>query len=610
MIDNNSIESQDNKPSHKFPNLTLTVIGLLLLVTTIFFYPDERLKLVQETPQLSQMLPPTETNSPTAIPASIPTVETISQSPGFFAYPSHFGTLILSIREGKDIHLFLYQPFLEDWSGIGFAGLPLTRITNGPYQDITPSVSPNGTKIAFASNRKGPWDIYILDLLSGETQQYTDTATYDSNPTWSPDGQWLAYESYQNNNLEILIQDIDKTSGAITLTNHPGADYSPSWSGQGRWISYISDRNGVQEVWYADLDSRQDDNSVRVANLPGLTVKHPTWTSDGRYLTWAIVTEEGNHSLVTWDSQYPDRDPIYSGSGDWPLWTGNDEILYTIIEQPYENYLAAYPGFENESQVMMPAIKLPGPVEGISWREENSFDILSNFESGPQSTALWEPEDEDIENLAENQKDLIHMRNLVAPYPQFSQDAIGSFSSLRQTVKDTVGWDFLSTLENAYVPLEYPLTPNVNQNWLFTGRGISLNDRPRMADWLILVREEFSNQTFWRVYLRANTQQGLSGKPLQEISWDFNARYSGNNNYYENGGARSKHIQDGYWVDFTELAEAYGWKRFPAETYWQFSESASRYQYFAFTQGLNLETALLQLYPAGAIQNLIISANP
>ncbi len=610
MIDNNSIESQDNKPPQKFPNLTLTVIGLLLLVTAIFFYPDERLKLVQETTQPTQMLPPTETSSPTATPASIPTAESVSQSPDYFAYPSHFGTLILSIREGKDIHLFLYQPFLEDWSGIGFAGLPLTRITNGPYQDITPSVSPNGTKIAFASNRKGPWDIYILDLLSGETQQYTDTATYDSNPTWSPDGQWLAYESYQNNNLEILIQDIDKTSGAITLTNHPGADYSPSWSGQGRWISYISDRNGVQEVWYADLDSRQDDNSVRVANLPGLSVKHPTWTSDGRYLTWAIVTEEGNHSLVTWDSQYPDRDPIYSGSGDWPLWTGNDEILYTIIEQPYENYLAAYPGFENESQLMMPAIKLPGPVEGISWREENSFDILSNFESGPQSTALWEPEDEDIESLAENQKDLIHMRNLVAPYPQFNQDAIGSFSSLRQTVKDTVGWDFLSTLENAYVPLDYPLTPNVNQNWLFTGRGISLNDRPRMADWLILVREEFSNQTFWRVYLRANTQQGLSGKPLQEYSWDINARYSGNNNYYENGGARSQHIQDGYWVDFTELAEAYGWKRFPAETYWQFSESASRYQYFAYTQGLNLETALLQLYPAGAIQNLIISANP
>lgn len=146
--------------------------------------------------------------------------------------------------------------------------------------------------------------------------------------------------------------------------------------------------------------------------------------------------------------------------------------------------------------------------------------------------------------------------------------------------------------------------------WLFTGRGITVDDVPRMANWLVLVKEEFMDQTYWRVYIRANNQQGIQGKPLQDFNWSFEARYSGSNSDYENGGARSQHIQDGYWIDFTELADAYGWKRFPAEYFWQFSESASRYQYFAFTQDMSLQTALLQLYSQYDIEQLDISANP
>ena len=161
-----------------------------------------------------------------------------------------------------------------------------------------------------------------------------------------------------------------------------------------------------------------------------------------------------------------------------------------------------------------------------------------------------------------------------------------------------------------YVSIHEPLTPGVRLEWLFTGRGITIDDIPRMANWLVLVKEEYRDQTYWRVYIRANNQQGSYGKPLHDFTWNLDARYSGRNAQYENGGARSPYIQDGYWIDFTELADAYGWKRFPAEPFWQYSESASRYQYFAFTQEMNLQTALLQLYSQSDIQQLGINANP
>lgn len=597
--------------------MILLAIGAILVISAVILYPAAQRRMEEHpspdpstaglTPEAdSVQISITETSSPLA---SITPISDPSSTPVIFEFPSQFGALVLSIREGTDIHLFAYQPFLENIEEGTYNALPLTRITSGNQQDITPAISPDSTKIAFSSNREGFWDLYILDLISGETRKFTDTRTYDGNPTWSPDGQWLAYESYNINNLDIYIQDINQTQGPIPLTNHPAADYAPNWSGQGRRISYISTRNGVQEVWYADLDSVEKEKSVRVRNLPGVSVKHPTWTTDGRYLTWSIVTEEGNHSLVTWDADRPNLDPILAGTGDWPLWAGTGEVLYALIETPYDTFLTAYPGLKYDLQVMMPAVKLPGPVAGFSWAKGILLPTPADA-AQINPTPLWNPALLQDENSKIIKKDLFQLQDLNAPYPQLNQDAVSSFTSLRQETRDLSGWDFLSTLENVYLPLTEPIDLGVNQNWLYTGRGLSVNDIPRLANWLIMVREDYGTQTFWRLYIRANVQNGSQGLPLQNYFWDFNARYSSSNLNYENGGAISNSIPEGYWIDFTQLAAAFGWERFPAQSHWQYSESAARYQYFAFRQGLSLRSALLELYSPQAIQTLTSSPNP
>lgn len=592
--------------------LILIVIGVILIASAVLIYPLARRSL--EANRVLATLPATSTPeahspSPTyqlesageATPHPVP-------DPVLFAYPNQFGTLILSLREGLDSHLFAYQPFLEDWSGEGYSGLPLTRLTTGPHQDITPDISVDGRRIAFSSNRDGPWDIYILDLLSGEIERFTNTDAYDANPTWSPDGLWLAYESYQVDNLEIIIEDVGKTTGPIHLTTNPTADYAPDWSPQGRWISFISDRSGQPEVWYADLDSPQADKAVRIANLPGERIQHPAWSGDGRYLTWGLITNHGDHILVSWDSQNPDRNPVQTGSGDWPLWGGDAEMLYAVVEQPYQTYLTAYAGIEATSRLALPAIRLPAQVQGISWFGGSVYPLSAELDPGPGPTPLWEPITASGENPDTLPKRVIELRNLSAPSPAFNEEAVGSFTSLRAAVVEKAGWDFLSGLENAFVPLDQTLPPGVDLAWLYTGRGMMVTDIPRLSDWLILAREDYGAQTYWRVYIKAYNQQGYQGKPLQVNTWDLQARYSGKNSDYENGGAYSSSIPQGYWVDFTALAEAHGWSRFPTQSYWQLSEQASRYQYFAFTQGLDLEAALLELYSPAEIRDLINSA--
>lgn len=609
MSEDGNQDNHDQKPDSNWrSNLLLIIIALTLTITAVIFYPGARQKMLESrveiilssTPDLiSETHTPVPEPSQSNFPGPIPT-------PVVYATTSQFGSLVLSIREGNDIHLFLYRPFLENSSGINLSALPLTRISSGAHQDITPAISPDGLKIAFASNRDGPWDLYILDLSTGETSRFTDTTAYEGNPTWSPDGKWLAYERYQLNNLDIFIQDIDLTSGAIPLTNHPGADYAPNWSGQGRKISFVSTRNGKQEIWYADLDSQQADKAVQVPGIDGLSVDHPSWSTDGRYLSWSIITDEGNHSLVTWDSTRPEEKPIYAGPGDWPIWGGPGEILFTVIKTPYKNYLTAYPGYQPDVQVMLPAIEMPGTVEGISWVHNISLIISPEDPQINLPTPLWEGSS----FSGDGHQNLIELRNLDAPLPIFIEEAVSTFSPLRQKTRELAGWDFLSTLESAYLPLDVSLEPDINLGWLHTGRGLMINDIPRLADWLIVFREDYADKTFWRVYIKTNDQSGLHGRPIKEYPWDFNARYSGNNSAYENGGTRINAIPSGYWLDFTELAAAYGWSRFPAENHWQFSETASRYQYFAFNQGLSLESALLQLYSPEAIKGLTGFANP
>jgi TolB protein len=177
-----------------------------------------------------------------------------------------------------------------------------------------------------------------------------------------------------------------------------------------------------------------------------------------------------------------------------------------------------------------------------------------------------------------------------------------AFVALRRRAAREVGWDFLSSLEHAFVGINDPLPPGYLWNdWLYTGRAFAFNSAVFDAGWVEVVREDFGGETYWRVFVRTSPQDGSLGEPLRQIPWDFQARFAGDPVAYDEGGALKTTIPSGYYVDFTALVEDYGFHRLPALSTWRTFYPAVRYNEFAMTDGLDWMTAMLEIYPASAI---------
>ncbi|HVN53876.1 MAG TPA: hypothetical protein VMT46_06055 [Anaerolineaceae bacterium] len=502
--------------------------------------------------------------------------------------PISEGWMVLSLNDNGFAHLFAYQP----------QTLPLTRLTDNPWDDQTPAISPDGSRIAYSSRRNGYWDLYILDLTSGQTVQVTDTPEYDGAPSWSPDGTWLAYETYVENNLEIYLLSItDRSQPPIRLTQDKAADFSPAWApGVGRKIAFVSNRSGDNEIWMADLDN-VDERFVDISRSPQSSEDHPIWSPDGSSLAW-VSSVSGQSSIMRWDPTHPNQLAARVGSGDWAAWSPSGSWFVAHVPDPYTSYLTAYP--VNGDTLLLPPVTLPGAIHGLDWKGGTfPTDLPSPLAQAARAvstpvfkTILTPPQDGPA-----NRRSVVSLEDVSAPYPYLQDSVDEAFRALRRRVASELGWDFLASLENAYVPLTAPLSPGMGNDWLYTGRAFAFNPSPMSAGWIILVREDHGGQTYWRVYIKTRFQDGSQGKPVSQLSWDLNARSSGNTLAYEQGGLLASSAPAGYWLDFTDLASRFGWQRQPALVNWRTFYPGTLYNEFYVPDGLDWQSAILEIYP-------------
>jgi TolB protein len=166
------------------------------------------------------------------------------------------------------------------------------KVTNTRTLNITPTWSPDTQAIAYTSYRPSGGmgtfqDIIVSHIRIGkrETPANGDPKKQNYLPIWSPDGTKIAFTTNRDGNPEIYVMNKDG-SGVRRMTNHPAIDVSPTWSPSGGQLAWVSDRTGTPRIYIMDADGANQ----RV--LINEECFRPTWSS-GKFNEIAYAGRSG-----------------------------------------------------------------------------------------------------------------------------------------------------------------------------------------------------------------------------------------------------------------------------------------------------------------------------
>jgi Tol biopolymer transport system component len=177
-------------------------------------------------------------------------------------------------------------------------------------------------EIAFVSYRTGYTEIYIMDVNRGFVHSLTNLRNYTHNPAWSPDGEYIAFESTHEGEYGIFVVD---AAGYGLRRLVPGRGGSPAWSPDGAQIAFSSERDGNYEIYTANADG----SDIRRLTFDKASDFNPAWSPDGahiifqsdrggsyRHAIYSIDTDGRNLQLLT-DKNATSIDPAWSPDGRW-----------------------------------------------------------------------------------------------------------------------------------------------------------------------------------------------------------------------------------------------------------------------------------------------------
>jgi TolB protein len=188
------------------------------------------------------------------------------------------GTREILTEENTSAYMPMYSP---DGNRIAFAsqrdgnseiyvmnrdGSSVRRLTNNPAIDFSPTWSPTGAQIAFTSGRSGSPQIWVMDADGLSVRRLTFGESYADRATWSPAPyNEIAYTAQTGRTFDIKIYDV--ASGEIrTITDGSGSNESPAFAPNGRHLAFMSTRLGKEHVFTIARDGKDLRQITRTGN--------------------------------------------------------------------------------------------------------------------------------------------------------------------------------------------------------------------------------------------------------------------------------------------------------------------------------------------------------
>ena len=204
--------------------------------------------------------------------------------------PGIFSTQMIYITESRSAGAMRYRLFLADADGERPQVLLDSR-----EPILSPAWAPDGERIAYVSFETGRPAIYVQNVRSGQREQVTNFSGLNSAPDWSPDGRRLALVLSKDGDPEIYILDL-ATRNLKRVTSHFAIDTEPRWLPDGESLIFTSNRGGKPQIYQLDLDSL----AVKRVTYEGDYNARGTVTADGRTLVF-VHRSGGNFHIAAQD---------------------------------------------------------------------------------------------------------------------------------------------------------------------------------------------------------------------------------------------------------------------------------------------------------------------
>jgi TolB protein len=217
----------------------------------------------------------------------------------------------------------------EIWS-MDYDGEGQHAVTNLHAISLSPRISPDGTRLAFASTAKGSWDILMWSFDVNRLVSFPRFGGTNLSPAWSGDGSKLAFSSSRNGDPEIYTADASAGAGISRITAFKGPDVSPVWNPKtNSQIAWVSGRSGLPQIWVMNADGT---NPQRLTD-EGYAVS-PSWSPNGQYLAFSWIRHYGPGAPGAQDIYVMDvatRQFIQlthnGGRNDFPSWSPDNRHI-------------------------------------------------------------------------------------------------------------------------------------------------------------------------------------------------------------------------------------------------------------------------------------------